>query len=155
AAATELGSELGFNPELIEFRWCNALCAILNDHPNTIAEYLPDVASRMRGGRTLSQWERADPFGFSVGWVDVADRDKLREQIREHLLARDGPNVLHLAGLSGTGKTRTVLEVCRSEPALRGILYVSQFELRNEELFRYLEATGRQARVVFDEVPLN
>ena len=153
-AAAKLGSELGFDPKLIQFRWCDALCATLNDHPNAIAKHLPDVASRMKGVRTLRQWEREDPFGFSVEWVDFADRDKLRDQLRQHLLGRGGPNVLHLAGLSGTGKTRTVLEACRSEAALHGILYVAPFNALSEELYRYLEAPGRQACVVVDEMPL-
>ena len=63
--------------------------------------------------------------------------------------------MLHIAGLSGIGKTRTVFEACRDDDELRGVLYVPAFPSFTNELQRYLESPGRVAMVVIDEMPLN
>jgi len=87
--------------------------------------------------------------------VDFEDRGVLKSHIRDHLLARTGPNTLHIAGLSGIGKSRTVFEACRDDEELRGVFYVPTFPAFTRELQRYLEAPGRVAMVVIDEMPLN
>src|SRR5262249_25411613 len=108
AAARAIEEELGLQPQQIEFRWNEALTPILNEHPNLIAAPLPGVASRLRNLQTLREWQ-AGP-GFAVPWVDFGGRSAVCRWVREHLLSREGDNVLHIAGFSGVGKTRTVLE---------------------------------------------
>jgi len=143
------------DPALILFQPLENLCAILNDHPGLIPKHLPGVARRYTGVLTLPEWEQEDQQGFAVPWVEFASRSSLVDNVRAHLRARSGTNVLHLAGLSGVGKTRTVLEACRGERDLSGLLYVPRHEAFSEEFLRHLTRSENLiALVVVDEVPL-
>ena len=163
-AARELAEERGFKPEQIEFRWNEALSAQLNEYPNLIAIHLPRLATQLRGLHALREWERVDSAGFAVPWVNFGGRTALAERITAHLLGREGPNVLHLAGFSGIGKTRTVLEACRipthqdkrgrDVQELLGVFYLPRFTDLSPEIWRYLEDEGRHVQLVIDEVPL-
>jgi hypothetical protein len=144
-----------FNPNLVEFRTLSDLCAVLNDHPGLITKHLPDVARVYEGVHTLTEWEREDRLGRSVPWVDFAARSRIIDLIRSHLRARSGPNVLHLAGLSGVGKTRTAREACRGQRDLAGVLYVPRLASLGDSFLRRLTRNGNLlALVVVDEVPL-
>jgi hypothetical protein len=149
------GDPRAFNPDLVEFRGLTTLCTILNDHPGLLAKHLPALAGIFDGVLNLSEWERTDGAGFTVPWVDFAARSQIIATIRDHLRARTGPNVLHLAGLSGVGKTRTVLEACRDQQDLSGVLYIPRItELREPLLRRLTRSEHTMALVVVDEVPL-
>jgi hypothetical protein len=124
----------------------------LAPHPEYGAGWL---SRRLEGALTLGEWERRDRRGFAVTWVDFAARSQVVEQVRAHLRARSGPNVLHLAGLSGIGKTRTVLEACRDQPDLSEVLYIPRYADSGETLVRHFQRNEHQlALVVVDEVPL-
>ena len=143
-----------FNPKLVEFRWESDLCSILNNYPGIVAKHFPEIARRMEGVLTLHDWEREDHAGFAVPWVDFSARSQIRDDIRKHLRSRSGPNVLHIAGLSGIGKTRTVLEACRGEPDLSTVLYIKHYDEFSEGFLRYLRDNAVRAVVVVDEVQL-
>jgi hypothetical protein len=144
-----------FNPELVEYRGLTTLCTLLNDHPGLVAKHLPDIARAFEGALNLEEWEAQDRAGFATAFVDFADRSQLVAQVRSHLRARSGPNVLHLAGLSGVGKTRTVLEACRDQRDLSGVLYIPRYPQLRERLLRHLTRNPNLfAFVVIDEVPL-
>ena len=144
-----------FNPDLVEFRRLTILCSVLNDHPGLIAKHLPHVVRVYEGVRSLAEWEAQDRAGFATPFVDFADRSQVVAQIRSHLRARSGPNVLHLAGLSGVGKTRTVLEACRDQRDLSGVLYIPRHADFREPLLRHLTRNSNLlALVVVDEMPL-
>src|SRR5262249_43079528 len=119
------------------------------------AKHLPDVARVYEGVHTLTEWEREDRLGRSVPWVDFAARSRVIDIIRAHLRARLGPNVLHLAGLSGVGKTRTAREACRGQRDLEGIMYVPKLASLGDSFLRHLTRNENLlALVVVDEVPL-
>jgi hypothetical protein len=144
-----------FNPALVEFRTLSDLCAVLKDHSGLIAKHLPDVARVFEGVHTLTEWQRRDRLGFAVPWVDFAARSQVIDSIQAHLRARSGPNVLHLAGLSGVGKTRTVLEACRGQRDLQAVWYVPRLTAFGDPFLRHLTRNENQlALVVVDEVPL-
>ena len=63
--------------------------------------------------------------------------------------------MLHVGGLSGIGKTRTVFEACLRNPELKGVFYIERFEQVGRELYRYLEEDGRHVYLVIDETPLD
>jgi hypothetical protein len=110
---------------------------------------------RFDGVLTLGEWERKDPRGFAVPWVDFAARSQLIERIRAHLRNRSGPNVLHIAGLSGVGKSRTALEACRGQGDLEGVGYVPRYAQLDERFLLHLTRNEHLvALVVVDEVPL-
>jgi hypothetical protein len=164
-AARKIESDLGLQPNQIEFRWNEALAALACEHPNLLAVHLPGLSARLHGVHTLLEWQRSAGPGFGVGWVDFDGRSTVCQRITQHLLAREGPNVLHIAGFSGIGKTRTVFEACRSitftDPRgreireLEGVFYLARHTGLSPELYRYLEEEGRHAQLVIDEVPLS
>ena len=136
SAADNMAMELEVPADAIEFRWRDSLTVHLNDHPHLIPDFFPAIADAIADVYTLSNWEREDRIGFRVPWVDFGGRDALKQQVREHLLGRGGANVLHFAGLSGIGKTRTVLEACREDPALSGVFYVPTGVLQSGRRWR-------------------
>ena len=144
-----------FNPDLVEYRSLTTLCSVLNEHPGLIAKHLPKVARLFEGALSLVEWEAQDRVGFATPFVDFAGRSQVVAQIRSHLRGRAGPNVLHLAGLSGVGKTRTVLEACRDQLDLSGVLYIPRLTDLREPLLRHLTRNENLlAMIVVDEVPL-
>jgi hypothetical protein len=148
-AANEIANELRVDPGLIEFRWIEHLEGEVNLHPNLIAIHLPNIACSLANVFSLREWRRER--GMSHPWVDFNARDDVVQRVAKHLLGREPPNVFHIAGLSGIGKTRTVFEACYREPELNGIFYVERFEQVSRELHRYLEVDRRQVYLVIDE----
>ncbi len=153
AAANQVAEELNVNPGLIEFRWPEQLQGEVNLYPNLIPVHLPQVGSSLTDVLSLQQWGRQ--LELTGTWVDFGDREGVVRRVTEHLLGRERPNVLHIAGLSGIGKTRTVFEACRQSPELNGVFYVERFEQVGTQLYRYLEEDGRHVYLVIDEVPLD
>ncbi|MFO0964944.1 MAG: hypothetical protein U0793_05050 [Gemmataceae bacterium] len=158
AKAGEVASDLTaciFNPALVEFRGLTTLCTVLNDNPGLILKHLPHIARVFEGVLTFAEWEAQDRAGFGTPFIDFAARSQVVTQLRAHLRDRSQGNVLHLAGLSGVGKTRTVLEACRAERDLSGILYLPRRADIRDSLIRHLtRSTNLLALVVIDEVPL-
>jgi hypothetical protein len=150
-AAGGIARELGSNDDQIEFRWLDGLAEEANRFPNVIAAHLPDVNRRWAGVRTLREW-RAE-YGLDTPWAEFGGREGLRDQVARHLLGRGTPHVLHIAGLSGIGKTRTVLEACQRDPQLQGAFYLPHAADVTPGLMRALrDVLG--AVIVIDETPL-
>ncbi len=81
---------------------------------------------------------------------------ELASRIQEHLLGTADPNVIHLAGWSGIGKTRTALNACLEESGLEGVLYFPTLESFTAEAEDYLaRSEGIRAAVVIDEVEIS
>src|SRR5260370_30885871 len=102
---------------------------------------------------SLPQWNRE--LGMGDGWVNFGGRDDIVERVEQHLLGRGRPNVLHIAGLSGIGKSRTVFEACSRKLELAGVFYVESFEQVDRGLYKYLEQDGRHVQLVIDETSLD
>jgi hypothetical protein len=155
AKIVEVAKELNFDPVLVEVRSLTTLCSTLNDNPGLIAKHLPNLARPFEGTLRLGEWEAQDSFGFTTPFVDFGGRMDVVSQIRSHLCARKGQNVLHLAGLSGIGKTRTVLEACRDQRELSGVLYIPQYANFRDLFLQHLTRNSHAlALIVIDEVPL-
>jgi hypothetical protein len=151
AAANKLASKLNVDPGLFEFRWPEQIQGEVDLHTNIIASHLPHLAAILGKMLTLAQWSK-EP-GMDRGWVDFGQREMVVQRVVTHLLGRDRPNVLHIAGLSGIGKTRSVLEACRRDPELSGVLYLQTVEDVTTPLYSYLEEHGRHAYIVIDGAP--
>jgi hypothetical protein len=150
-AADEIAQNLGVSRDLIDFRWQDRLVEEANRCPNVIAVHLPDVDQRWPGVRTLREWKHDQLL--QNAWADFGGRPGLVERVTAHLLGRGEPNVLHVAGLSGIGKTRAVFEACRRHDELHGVFYLARadLDLRLERAFRETESL----LVVVDEVRLD
>jgi hypothetical protein len=148
--ASELAGEHGFDAEQIVFFFRDTITSWLNQHVGVASVYL----NMPRGWKTLNEWRRRDK-NFSVPWVGFGDRAELVSRIQQHLLGNSGPNVIHLAGWSGIGKTRTALYACLEESGLEGVLYFPTLESFTAEAEDYLARNeGIRAAVVIDEVEL-
>jgi hypothetical protein len=148
--AAVLAREQGFDSEHIVFFFRDTITAWLNQHVGVASIYL-DLP---RGWKTLDEWRKRDR-NFGVPWVEFGDRAALVTRIQEHLLGSSGPNVIHLAGWSGIGKTRTVLHACLGEPGLEGSLYFPTLESFTSEAEDYLARNeGIRAAVIVDEVEM-
>ena len=150
--ASAIAAELGVSPDLIAFRWQDAIVAEINRHPGLIARHMPEIMAQRGELQTLNQWRRE--LGMRTEWADFGGRDGVVSRVAAHLLACEGPNVLHVAGLSGIGKTRTVFQACLREDDLAGVFYLSRNSDFTKELYRYLEDNDSVVQFVVDEVRL-
>lgn len=150
AAAAEIARELHFAPGLIQFLWIDHLVAQLNRHPGIIGTHFPHIATQSGPLTTLRGWQR-EPDSRPE-WVDFGNRKALVDRIGKHLLGTEEPNVLHIAGLSGIGKTRSVLQACESERALHGVFYIDRFANATRQVYRPMQDNDWQIQLVIDEV---
>jgi hypothetical protein len=149
--ARYVAEELKVSPDLIEFRWQDQLVGEVNQFLNVIPVHLPDVEDRWSGVRTLREWRR-EP-GFGTPWAEFGARAALIQRVERHLLGSGTPNVLHVAGLSGIGKSRTVFEACQRNDQLHGVFYLARSADLNLRLERALQ-DARSVFVIIDETPL-
>jgi hypothetical protein len=156
AVASSLAEELEVQKEQFMFVWIEALQDSLEDYPNLIAKHLPSVWARVSGITSARTWKPngSDRVGHNVTWVDITGRGQLKEKIRQHLMGEGGNAVLHVAGLSGIGKTRTAIQACLDRVELADTLYAPRLADVDDLFLRHLEHSGRSARIVIDEVPL-
>ncbi|QDU21283.1 ATP-binding protein [Urbifossiella limnaea] len=96
--------------------------------------------------RYLREWERES--NLANAWADFGDRAGLVDRVARHLLGRDAPNVLHVAGLSGIGKTRVAFEACRRNERLNGVFYLPRYTDLTLALRRAIEAADAVTLVV-------
>lgn len=146
AEADRIAADLGVSPGLIEFRWQDQLVEAANRHPNVIARLLPHTADRWAGVETLREWERG--YRATSPWANFGGRADLVTRVAVHLLGRGHPNVLHVVGLSGIGKTRVALEACRRHERLGGVLYIPRCAAFTPALRRAVEDADAVSLVV-------
>ena len=124
----------------------------INEHPALAAS----VRSMPHGFKSLDKW--ALDRQFKDKWVPSPAREAELDTIRQAIDFKSGTCVhLHVFGKPGIGKTRFVLEACRSASWSPSVLYVPQSEAAQiagmiEAV--YNSAIGRLVLVV-DEVPTN
>ncbi len=154
-AADEIAAELQFDPSLIEFRTPEDLTDQTNLYPNLIPVHLQDVALAFKDLIPLARWKQE--LKLTDQWVEFGERTTVIRRVMKHFLSRESPNVFHIAGLSGIGKTRTVFEACQANEELNGVFYVERFEQIERgahDLYRYLQEDGRNVYLVIDETRL-
>jgi hypothetical protein len=151
--ARRLERDLGLPAGRIEFRWQDQIQAILERHLGIIAAFLPRAFALISGVFPLSAYLKGGP-DHRHSWAELPDRADLKRQIQEHLKATEGPPLLHVAGLSGVGKSRLVLQACADDPELHGTLVIPTFDENAERFLRGLADRGVSAKLVFDEVRL-
>ncbi|MCI0391568.1 MAG: hypothetical protein MOB07_22730 [Acidobacteria bacterium] len=149
-AAADLATKHGFEAQQIHFFFRDTITHWLNQHHGLIAVHFPHLP---RGWKTLAEWKRLDR-NRDVAWVEFGDRAGLVEEIRRHLLATSSANVLHLAGWSGIGKTRTTRQACE-DFALEGVLYFPTPDAFDPDFEDHLTRNeGIRAAIVIDEMEI-
>jgi hypothetical protein len=80
-----------------------------------------------------------------------SDARKVVDAKITELVENDGHRDLHIEGVSGLGKSRTVLEALRNKPYKSLVIYVRDADTFPPSLIRYLTGEGRVAILVVDE----
>jgi hypothetical protein len=143
--------------KLVSFFWIDAISERVERSPNLIAEHLPTVWKRLEGLSLVKNWQLDDrePVRNVTTWVNFDGRDSVKQVIKQHLCGTDKNRLLHVAGLSGSGKTRTVIQACKDEPALAGVVYCPALSDSVDRLLTHLNAKSGSALLIIDEVPLD
>lgn len=149
AALVEDAKELGIPTERIVVHGSESLTNWCNQHPAIAARW----SGRPAGLWRIPDWENSDEH--DVEWQPV---DVQRDAIARFHSELDFDNVqmlhLHVFGHSGVGKSRFVLELCRSARWHEFVVYIRQAaDLRLQELLDSC-ADERDVRVIVvaDEV---
>lgn len=153
-AADECCAAFRLGNDSIKLLFDNHLCDGLKMYPAVLKRHCPHL-SRTKG-QTLDQWGRPRPhFDTRVGYVNIADRRSRIDRLVSHLGATDEPPVLHVAGLSGIGKTRLVYEACRDVRVPPTIMYFESYLDCMELMQRLADDETLSVRFVVDEVSLD
>lgn len=152
-AADKLAKKYKFASNQIEFRWLESSHDAGERHPNILAEHVPKAWAKVAGLQRIDRWKPLGPdrVGFGVPWIELSGREQPFAKVVDHLSSSSGPALLHIAGLSGVGKTRLVMEACKAA-GLGDTFYAPRYELLTDEMLNYLCAQGRHTRLVIDEV---
>lgn len=149
-AVGPLAERYQFRAAQIYFCFQDTIREWFNLHIGLISIYFPHLP---RGWKTFKEWRRLDR-NARVPWVKFGDRERLVRGIRRHLLTTSDNNVIHFAGLSGIGKTRTVRRACQ-HGMLEGVLYFPTLQAFTSDFEDYLTRNGGiRAAIVIDEVEI-
>jgi hypothetical protein len=142
--ATRLG--IGLADDSIEVLTASDLAEWAEKHPSLAVSQL---IGGIRGSvEDFTEW--AGSRGAMTTWVDSLSRQSVIAKIHQ-LIETDDQVALHLEGVSGLGKSRTVLESLRGRPYEALVIYVRDAETFPPSLIRHLTGAGRVAILVVDE----
>lgn len=146
-----------FEASQFEFRWIDTITEAINLNPGVIIRNMPEFSSRFANLATLDEWARTDDA--RTQWVNFGDREEIIDRIWKHLNANDKTNLMHIAGISGIGKSRLVREACNRYQAKYtvDVLYCEDYETLKAnrlELLRRFNDDQLNGIVVIDEVGL-
>jgi hypothetical protein len=150
--AKALATELKFDEKLFSFFWIDAISERVERSPHLIAEHLPTAWKRLEGLSLVKNWQPDDrePVRNVTTWVNFDERDSVKLAIKQHLCGTDNNRLLHVAGLSGSGKTRTVIQACKDEPALAEVVYCPALSEPADRLLTHLNAKDGSALLIID-----
>lgn len=111
------------------------------------------TVSQLLGGirgaaEDFNEW--ASSRGAATLWVDSPERQGVIDAVRQ-VVGAGGRAALHIEGVSGLGKSRTVLEALRGQPYEALVIYVRVADTLPTSLIRYLTGEGRTAVLVVDD----
>lgn len=152
-AADALCTAMNVGADSIKLLFDNHLIDALKLYPGVVKRHCPMMG--MRTGVTLEHWGRSTPsFNTTLTYVDIANRRALIDQLASHLAAAHGPPILHVAGLSGIGKTRLVYESCRDKRTPTSVVYFESYAACMELLRSLAQDDTLRVCFVVDEVSM-
>lgn len=153
-AANKIAAKHGFSPDNITIYALDHLRTWLEQSPLVIASHFPEHAVRL--GQNLTAFTRSAHCDIDVPFVEFGNRQQFVEQVRAHLLGNGQDDaLLHVAGISGIGKTRIAIEASRTiDNQGASSLYYSDVE-KFESFLQYVsQNVSLSARVVVDDVSI-
>lgn len=144
AQAETLGISL--EEDSIDILTASDLAEWAQHHPSlTIAHMLGGIWNDVEN---FSDW--AGSMGVSTSWVESPARAAVAGEVHATIETVGSPP-LHIEGVSGLGKSRTVLEALRGHAYECQVVYVRTAEVFPPQLIRRLATEGRAAILVVDE----
>jgi len=147
--ALEVEAEaLGIEVRTGMFEVLNAsdLAAWAGEHPALA------VSPLLRGIGNVAQpfWAWSAQYEATGTWVDTLSRSAMIDEIRKFVVGSD-PHDLHVHGVSGVGKTRTVLEAIRGQDFESLVAYLYAADVLPPTLIHHLQTQARHTILVVDE----
>lgn len=153
ARLKEDAREAGIPNDKIEVIGSEGLSIWCNQHPAIAARWanLPDGLWQFDRWKALDQHQGA--------WKPTDEQAKDIEKFRSDLDPESG-NIwhLHVQGNAGVGKTRFVMELCRSAPWLQGVVYIqdaSEVQRLGQLIDTVVGESDVRLTLVVDEVQAN
>lgn len=153
--ARQLEKDLAVQPNSIVICHTDHLVAHLKRQLGVVKNFCPVIDSSL--GASLTQWGRqAKPvFDPTVKFIELEGRANVISEVTDHLASQEGWPLLHIAGLSGVGKTRLVYEACRRSPVAGSVLYYPSYAAVLPMLRRMQDDEQLRCILVVDECSLN
>ncbi|WP_196008208.1 hypothetical protein [Clostridium tyrobutyricum] len=98
----------------------------------------------------LSDWEKECLLN-SPKWVNIDSSNYIINIVKKHFVAQDNNNILYIVGNSGTGKTRTVLEACRSDDKFKKVMYFRTYD-STVDVLTELKDSNERFYIVIDDI---
>ncbi|MCC6739344.1 MAG: hypothetical protein IT452_09875 [Planctomycetia bacterium] len=149
--AESLGNELGFDPSRVHFCWNEHLKTHLQAHFNVAIRYIERIGNLFLSVDRFEDWKEKDARGGK--WVEFEARTGIVRKMKVHLESGSGPNWMHICGLSGVGKTRTVREAVETSKAPQNVGYCSDATKFFTGCLPYFKSQDVWGCLVVDEVP--
>ncbi|WP_410677281.1 hypothetical protein [Amycolatopsis sp. cmx-4-68] len=146
-ALEEEAASLGIDVRPGMFQVMNAsdLAAWAREHPALAVSPLLEGIGQI--AHPFSQWSNLNRLGGK--WIASPSRDKLRNALHEFIAKSSAPD-FHVEGVSGTGKTRAVLEAIRGQEFEPLVAYVSAADDLPPTLLGQLQTQKRRSILVVD-----
>lgn len=148
--AAELTKSLGLNEDRIVLYFDQHLRTALEIYQGILVKHCPDLARDLGVG--IDSWSHMCPnFDVTVDFVDFGGRSTIVQALVDHLEGNGDSGIMHVAGLSGIGKTRLVYEACKEE-RFRDVMYYKGQEQAFGLLKKLRQSADLQLRMVIDEL---
>ncbi|MDL5052163.1 hypothetical protein QQ056_01075 [Oscillatoria laete-virens NRMC-F 0139] len=148
--AQSLATQLSIDSHQFHFVWKTQIFKMTERFPGCIIKCLPRLNETNENVYSVMEF-RAH---FGNPWVNFEGRDALKQLIINHLTGSSQNNVLHIAGLSGIGKSRIAWQACSENLLLQNTLYIPQY-IKNDKWLRHIERNEHlNARIIIDEVSM-
>jgi hypothetical protein len=102
---------------------------------------------------SLNKWEKASLCDLSK-WVDINSSRQIIETVKEHFNSDNNENILYIIGDSGIGKTRAVLEACKSNEIYKDVKYFEKYKTVDNKFLEELKISQSKSYIVIDDVTL-
>ncbi len=148
SALADRAAELGLTVEDETFQVldANALARWAQEYPSLAAS--PLLRGMSEAVLDFNFWARSNRHNSK--WISSDSRMLVRDQVNHLITESEFPD-LRIAGVSGLGKTRAVLEALRDQPYESLVVYIYQADALPASVIPTLLTQGREAIVVIDD----
>lgn len=92
---------------------------------------------------------------YKIPWIETKASLDIMDFIKHHMLYDNSDNILLICGLSGIGKTRTVIQACNTDKRLKKAAYFNSYKNFSNQMniiINYVNKTKETFYIVIDDV---